>query len=297
MKTPQDEGGELEQRGWWYPQFLVDLYASRSISAEEFLLLGKINSYKKCWIGNRALGKWWGGKSLHWVSRSLSKLQEKGLIKVTETDRGDRLISTCFAGDEGYKEHLEALSKKTKGFVLKDKGGCPKRQSHLSRTDSRTESSSADADSPSSELGSNGVSKYFEDNTPVDKLCLRYHEFIIKKGWDLVPFKGKMIHNPPKINNWRAACQLLLKKEDAGFVREVMQWYFENWSDQWTGKRRCTITTFCRDFEDIVMSKSRIEKRKSGDDGRNDFKIQKINTRVVSVTKADPNKIYTEDEQ
>lgn len=60
----------------------------RILTAEEMMLLAKINALAKrdegCTASNRWLGKWWG-KSPHWVSESVSKFRKLKLIKVKYT--------------------------------------------------------------------------------------------------------------------------------------------------------------------------------------------------------------------
>src|SRR5678816_1414004 len=98
IKNPLEE----KVRGWWFPIFLVELYESRTINAEEFLLLGKINSFADCRVSNRWLAEWWGAKTPQWVSHTLNKLQKMGLIRLKFFRDGRRRIRTCFTGEEGW---------------------------------------------------------------------------------------------------------------------------------------------------------------------------------------------------
>lgn len=113
-------------RGWYFPISLIRLFEEGVINASELMLLGKINSLcdpkKGCWATNKWLAKWWG-KNAHWVSRTINRFSELGLIKIKVRDRNKRVIKVKFNGDQfsGRGGHFtdQRRSLKRSGVVSK----------------------------------------------------------------------------------------------------------------------------------------------------------------------------------
>jgi hypothetical protein len=85
-------------RGTFLPVSLMRLYESRTLNGEEVLLFTKIDALQDpkaggCWASNDYLGKWWG-KSVTWVSKTVSKFQDLNMIKITQLGDGRRIIRT-----------------------------------------------------------------------------------------------------------------------------------------------------------------------------------------------------------
>jgi len=88
MKEEQTEIKEDPRehiQGWWFPIAVVRLAEKQIISWAEFILLGRITSLcregKGAWVSNKALGTWIN-RSSSWVSQSLSRMEELGLLQI-----------------------------------------------------------------------------------------------------------------------------------------------------------------------------------------------------------------------
>ncbi len=109
-------------RGWFIPLQVCRLFESRTLNAEEILLLVKIDCLQDeengdvCWASNDYLGRWWG-KSGRWVRSTTAKFEKLGLIKITQLGDGRRhLKSLLFRRNEtsrGVEENFQSRRNET----------------------------------------------------------------------------------------------------------------------------------------------------------------------------------------
>jgi hypothetical protein len=89
-------------RGIYIPIGVWKLFEERVLNAEQIILLGKINTLQDpergCWASNAWLAEWWG-KSIRWVSKSISLFQKLGLVEYTFSKKGERQIRVTFQPD------------------------------------------------------------------------------------------------------------------------------------------------------------------------------------------------------
>lgn len=86
-------------RGWFIPAPVVELYESGKLSEAELILLSKIDALQDkkrggCWASNQYLAQWWGKRTVTWVSKTVSKFQAMGLVKVTQLPDQSRIVRT-----------------------------------------------------------------------------------------------------------------------------------------------------------------------------------------------------------
>lgn len=244
-------------RGWWYPIFLINLYESRVINAEEFMLLGKINSFTECQVNNKWLAEWWG-KSPHWTSDVLSKLRKMGLLRIKITGSGKRLIETCFKGDEGWDQRG---SWKNRRVLEKQEGGPGKTGTDLSIAKAKeinTFHAARSARGVCDSFGLNGQVK-------LPSIITRFNELSITNRW-YVGMKGSngkgWTHQT--LVSWAKLYQKL-KEElggDVSRIKEVFNWFAANKDLEFTPKAmtfRQFFEKFCR-IEDAMKRSTKQER-------------------------------------
>lgn len=263
-------------RGWWYPQFLVELYESGEINGEELILIGKINSFRECRVSNKWLANWWG-KTPRWVSRTLARLRELGLIFIEiEWDESrtiqKRLIHTCFQGDEGYRKSTSRAGEKfhTSGIIH------PHQRNNYSMNSIYSSKKVVSGGGPRRPMP--------PDSFPLNGYDLDREEIITEysvpvkdyaqlyqgKGWDKIgPKTRKGSHarggaSRPLLIKWERDYRNLCERIEPAKVERVLRWFLIHWDDEFTPTAR-TFTRFCDRFEDIEKSMRR-QNRVNNDD-------------------------------
>ena len=77
----EESVGEEEVKYWTYPVILAKLWENGKINSSEFMLLGKLHTFKECFATNGWIARWWKRHPMQ-VSKTLSKLAKLGLIEM-----------------------------------------------------------------------------------------------------------------------------------------------------------------------------------------------------------------------
>ncbi len=256
-------------RGWWFPIFLVDLYESRVINAEELLLLGKINSIEKCWASNSWLASWWGDKSPRWVSYTLHKLEEMKLLKIIYSASGRRRIRTCFEGDEGYRQGSKRVEEKFQKPRIKHPGDLSiSKEYSLDKKERTIRRENSEANFHINGSSSNDRSIDF---SPAVKWFARFStecRFHIRPNY----FNGGASHSPyvkggqeggwsrPTLCFWEKCYQELFKRyDDAIRIERVVKWFILHHLEEWVPVCH-TFPSFCEKFDKIERMMKRNKK-------------------------------------
>lgn len=268
MNDDSESEQKVKIRYWAYPVSLIRLYETDVINAEEVMLLGKINTYEKCYASNKYLAAWWKNKSHNWVSTSLKKLEKLGVI-TCEYSGKRRLIRTCFDGEEcniGENGDLRKVKPTFKKSVR------PSKYSKIIPCDAHAS------------LDGGGL---FKDGIPKNKDAVRltklYHEFLIKNNLhkgraDLPSGNSEMSIKKRRstLSKWITYCSELLERYDgdADLIERTIIWYFKNIGDSYLGTY-LSMKTFgdCENFEKIQKAMRREKESKGSKLSKYRFKI------------------------
>jgi len=249
-----------QNRGWFFPVAVVNLYLARKINAEEMVLLGIINAHQDrkrgCFASNAYLAEKWG-KHLTWVSTTISKLTDLGLLRITRTKAGqnkERHIWVTYQGD-----HLDPLRENSKPPLEKTLSPLRENSKQNNTRVNNTQKESGDARTRAarterSRASGNGLILHqSEETSPHAKLTKKFHNFIIENRFHL----GK---RPPNLTKWRAACESMIDHlhGNVALFREVMNWYLENHRSPWVGTYH-SMPTFCENFTKVQKAMLRAQ--------------------------------------
>jgi len=103
-----------------------------------------------------------------------------------------------------------------------------------------------------------GIEKKEKDRSVASTLCEQFHNFLISNRLHL----GR---KAPKLLNWRRACEILLDRKggDVQLVKQVMEWYFLHWKDEWVGSYYA-MSTFCDNFDKVEKAMRRTKDKDTG---------------------------------
>ena len=99
-------------------------------------------------------------------------------------------------------------------------------------------------------------------NTTAGRMCADYNDFLTKHRLHPAITRNGHTHTiKPKYKNWISAIEFLLDQQKTDVVREVMEWYFDNYAEDVYLPRCCALTTFVKSFEKIERAMYRQQHR------------------------------------
>ena len=99
-------------------------------------------------------------------------------------------------------------------------------------------------------------------NTTAGRMCADYNDFLTKHRLHPAITRNGHTHTiKPKYKNWISAIEFLLDQKKTDVVREVMEWYFDNYAEDVYLPRCCALTTFVKSFEKIERAMYRQQHR------------------------------------
>lgn len=252
-------------RGTFLPVELIRLYESRTINAEEVLLLSKLDALQDpkrggCWASNEYLAGWWG-KSGRWVSETISKFEELGLVRTSQVEHGDRIIKVLSGG---WKKSSRGVEEKF--YVDRKKSSTKVATQRESRLAAPAADPLLDAD---------------EDSKPPEfsPEVKAYHTFSRRQGYHILSRSGKEVRYArgahaggwtlPVLKRWEQLFQELSERHGDAHVSKVLNFYLKHHDNEFAPEAR-TLGAFADKFDRIEKFMRRQLKVKERDGSSDD---------------------------